>query len=507
VGQTLAQGLTTEELVALAAVRIKHRRSSPIPTFEEYIRGAWDVIEPATEYLHNWHIGAMCEYLQAVTEGQITRLLINIPPRYMKSICVSVAWPTWMWLRSPESRWVFFSYDQGLATKHSLDRRRIIESQWYREQWGHIYGMTSDQNVKTEYENNRRGVMLASGLAGSATGKGGDVLVFDDPHNPNKIHSDTERTTDLREFGQASGTRLNNKRTGAIVVVMQRLHEEDISARCIEEGYEHLCLPATAEETTTFLLPSGRAIEREAGSVLWPERDGPDELAASKRALGSYAYAGQYQQRPSPQEGGLLKRHWWRFWYPATMQENPPPPVLVRLADGTMHECVQEPLPDSFDDMLQSWDMAFKDTKNSDYVAGGVWGSAGANSYLVDRVWDRLDIVATLREVEALSEKWPDAVTKLVEDKANGPAVISTLHDRLPGLIPVQPEGGKVSRVQGVSPFIEAGNVYLPHPRTVHWVEDFIEECSNFPNGRHDDQVDMMSQALLRLNSSGLGVY
>jgi predicted phage terminase large subunit-like protein len=496
---TQAQALTPEQLVALAAVRIKHRQAAPIPSLREYIRQAWDVLEPATEYLDNWHIDAMSEYLEAVTAGDIKRLLINIPPRYMKSICVSVAWPTWMWLRNPESRWVFFSYDQGLATKHSLDRRRLIESPWYREQWGHIYGMTSDQNVKTEYENNRRGVMLASGLAGSATGKGGDVLVFDDPHNPNKIHSDTERTTDLREFGQASGTRLNNKRTGAIVVVMQRLHEEDISARCIEEGYEHLCLPATAEETTSFLLPSGRAIEREAGSVLWPERDGPLELAASKRALGSYAYAGQYQQRPSPQEGGLLKRHWWRFWYPASMQEKPPPPVLVRLADGTMHECIQEPLPDKFDYQLQSWDTTFKDTDTSDYVAGGVWGNVGVDSYLLDQVHDRMDVVAAMQALVALSEKWPNAVTKLIEDKANGSAIIRMVKGKVPGVIAVNPQGGKVARANSVAPRIEAGNVYLPHPLVDYRTQDFIEECANFPNGRHDDRVDQMTQALTRL--------
>jgi predicted phage terminase large subunit-like protein len=502
VAAVTTQGLSVHELIALAAVRVKHRQQreeAPLPTLEEYIRASWHVLEPATEFLSNWHIGALAEYLQAVTDGEITRLLVNMPPRTMKSTCVTVDWPTWEWLYKPESRWGFFSYDQGLAIKHSVDRRRLIESPWYQEQWGHIFSMSPDQNQKSEYENSHRGLMWSTSLMASGTGKGGDRLVFDDPHNPTQVMSDAQRTADLRNFAQASGTRLNNKRTGAIVVVMQRLHEEDISARCIEEGYTHLCLPAVAEEPTFFLLPSGRAIEREAGSVLWPERDGPDELAASKRALGSYAYAGQYQQRPSPQEGGLLKRHWWRFWYPSTMQENPPPLVQVRLADGAMHSCVQEPLPDSFDTQLQSWDTTFKDTDASDYVAGGVWANKGSDSYLLDQVHDRMDVVAAMQALVALSEKWPNAVTKLIEDKANGSAIIRMVKGKVPGVIAVNPQGGKVARANSVAPRIEAGNVYLPHPLVDYRTQDFIEECANFPNGRHDDRVDQMTQALTRL--------
>lgn len=474
----------------------------------DYIKQSWPVIEPGKDMLWNWHIDALSEYLEAVTEGQITRLLVNLPPRNMKSICVTVDWPTWMWLRKPQSMWLFFSYADSLATKHSLDRRRIIQSHWYQQRWGHLYQMTSDQNVKTEYENDKRGVMLATGLQGGAHGKGGDILVFDDPHNPNDIVSEAKRLSDLSAFAQAS-TRLNDKKSGAIVVVMQRLHEEDISQVCIDQGYEHLCLPAVAEERTHIRVPSGKVYEREAGDLLWPEREGPDELAQAKRALGSYGYAGQYQQQPAPAEGGMLKRHWWRFWYPAGT--TPPAPVVVRLADGSLYECPQRELPEheQLDQELQSWDMAFKETKTSDYVAGQVWGNQAANCFMLDYLMERMDIVKSIEAVEAMSGRWPRATAKLIEDKANGPAVISILQNKLAGLIGVEPQGGKVARVNAISPLVEAGNVYLPHPRTVQgqYTEGFIDRCAAFPRVKHDDDIDAMTQALLRLSAGSVGVF
>lgn len=476
----------------------------PPPTLRDFIKQSWQVIEPGKDLLWNWHIDCLSEYLEAVTLGEIQHLLVNLPPRNMKSICITVDWPTWVWLRKPELSWIFFSYADALATKHSLDRRRIIQSDWYQSRWGHVYQMTSDQNVKTEYENNRRGVMLATGLSGGAHGKGGDILVFDDPHNPNDVASEAKRASDIAAFSQAS-TRLNNKRTGAIVVVMQRVHEDDIAERCIEQGYTHLCLPARAEERTTISVPSGKVYTREEGDLLWPEREGTEELANAKRALGSYAYAAQYQQRPAPSEGGLLKRHWWRFWYPADMQGNPPPPVLVRLEDGTYHECPQAPLPESFEQQLQSWDTTFKDTSTSDYVAGGVWGRTDADTYLLDQIREKMDVVAAMHALEAMCIKWPEARLKLIEDKANGSAIISMARGRIGGIVGVNPDGGKVSRANAVAPSIESGNVYLPHPRLpgMGWVHDFIEEAAVFPNGKHDDQVDQMTQALNRLSKRG----
>lgn len=206
--------------------------------------------------------------------------------------------------------------------------------------------------------------------------------------------------------------------------------------------------------------------------MLWKERFGPKEVEEQKLDLGSYAAAAQLQQRPAPAEGGILKRHWWK---------------LLRE------------MPRKFDEMIQSWDCSFKETSSSDYVVGQVWERSGVDKYLVDQVRRRMDCPTTMQEIVRLSEKYPKAQTKLIEDKANGPAVIAMLKHQLTGLIAVNPEGGKEARAHAVSPQIEAGNVYLLDPEVAAWVAGFIDECAAFPQGANDDQVDAMPQALLRL--------
>jgi predicted phage terminase large subunit-like protein len=281
------------------------------------------------------------------------------------------------------------------------------------------------------------------------------------------------------------------------VIVMQRVHEADLTGHVLEQGgYELLRLPAEWEEGPTRVTSIGWSDPRtEPGELLWPERFGPAELETLKRSMGSYAAAGQLQQRPSPAEGGILKRHWWKYWKPAGASL---PPISVRLPDGQLQIIPAVDLPDHFEEQMQSWDMAFKDVDSSDFVVGQVWGKKRADKFLLDQVKARLDFPKTLDAVRKLTAKWDRTHTKLVEDKANGTAVIATLKHEISGLIAVNPEGGKESRASAVSPQIESGNVYLPHPALNPWVNGFIDECASFPNGAHDDQVDGMSQALLR---------
>jgi len=233
-----------------------------------------------------------------------------------------------------------------------------------------------------------------------------------------------------------------------------------------------------------------------AGELLWPQRIDAAALEALKTTLGSYHYAGQYQQRPAPVEGGMLKKHWWRYWQPRGANL---PPVPVKMPDGSMEQRKAVDLPCPFDIQLQTWDMAFKDTKKADFVVGQLHAAHGGDRYLLDQMRDRLDLPGTLLAVRRLSARWPEAILKLVEDKANGPAVIQSLRHEIGGFVEVSPEGGKVSRAAAASPQLESGNWYLPHPMLAPWVEEFIGECAVFPNGANDDQVDAWSQGAKRL--------
>ena len=441
----------------------------------EFVRQAWPVVEPATEFVSGWHLDAICEHLEAVTRGQIHRLLISVPPRHMKSLAVSVFWPCWEWITHPERRWLFCSYAAGLAIRDSVKCRRMVESPWYRRRWLDRFVLTSDQNEKSRFENDKAGYRIAIGVGGAATGEGGDRVIVDDPHNVREAESEIVRQSVLDWWDQVMSTRLNDPKRGAMVIVMQRVHESDLAGHVLQQGgYEELKLPAEYEGSQQVTSIGWRDPRTELGELLWPERFGQEEVEALKRTMGSYAAAGQLQQRPAPAAGGILKRHWWKFYREA---------------------------PRPFSEVIQSWDCAFKDTRTSDFVVGQVWGRHGADKYLLDQVRGRMDCPATIQAVKRLSEKWPQAQAKLVEDKANGPAVIATLKHEIVGLIAVNPEGGKEVRAHAVSPQIEAGNVYLPDPTIAPWIGGFIDECAAFPNGAYDDQVDAMSQALVRLGT------
>jgi len=243
---------------------------------------------------------------------------------------------------------------------------------------------------------------------------------------------------------------------------------------------------------------------KKPGELLWPARITAKDTAVLKgpHGVGSYAYAAQYQQRPTPAEGGTFKRHWFRFWRPA---EGPAlPPVTVELHNGKIHEAIVVKLPEKFDSLRQSWDMAFVSTATSSFVVGQVWASLQADAFLLDQDRDRREFTETLEAVKRVSTAWPEATRKVVEAKANGPAVISALRSSVGSLIPFDPNkyGSKEARAVAVSPRVEGGNVYLPHPSLAPWVLDFIEECCAFPNSANNDQVDTMSQALLDMRGS-----
>jgi len=233
----------TKELAEMVADGLREE-----PSLYEFVRQAWHVLEPSTEYVDGWHIRTMCEHLEAVSDGRIRDLLINVPPRHMKSLTASVFWPCWVWTKNPERRWLYCSYAQRLATRDSLKCRRLITSPWYQRNWGHVFRLMGDQNEKARFENDRTGYRLATSVHGSNTGEGADIIVCDDPHNIRERESEVKREAVLMWWDEVMSTRLNNPQTGARVIVMQRLHERDLSGHVIEKGgWDHLCLPARFE--------------------------------------------------------------------------------------------------------------------------------------------------------------------------------------------------------------------------------------------------------------------
>jgi predicted phage terminase large subunit-like protein len=465
-----------------------------------FIEVAWPVVETEA-FVSGWHVDAVAEHLEAVTRGDIRRLLITIPPRFGKSNLVSVFWPVWTWASRPEARWLYASYAESLAVRDAVKARRLIQSQWFQENWGSVFQLAGDANLKHRYENDHGGHRLAVGVAGSITGEGGDFIVCDDPHNVKEAESDAMRQGVLSWFDTVLSTRANDPQRAGWVIILQRCHQDDLAGHVLEQGgWEHLNLPMEYESDRRCETCIGwRDPRASEGELLWPARFGLGEVADAKRVLGSYAYSAQFQQRPSPAGGGIFQRHWWRYWRPAHLKL---PPVMVRMPDGSLCAIAAIPLPDRFDQVLQSWDCAFKDKITSDYVVGQVWAALKADRFLLDQKRDRLNMPATKAAVTTMTEKWPAAATKLIEDAANGPAVIAELQHDIAGLIAVSPQGSKSARAQAASPQIESGNVYLPHPAIAPWVDALIEECAAFPNGRHDDQVDSMSQALNRLRKS-----
>ena len=443
--------------------------------FGAFVREGWPVLEPATKFVPNWHIDAIAEHLEAMADRQIRRLLINIPPRCMKSLLVSVFFPAWVWTWKPSERFLSASYAQSLAIRDAVKTRRLIASLWYQQRWAHVFRLTSDQNEKHRYENDQTGYRIATSVGGAAVGEGGDCRILDDPNKPLEVHSETIRESILAWVRETWSTRSNDPRTSTEVIIMQRLHERDVSGYVLAEmgGYEHLMLPARFDPERRAVTCLGWSDPRTApGELLWPARIGEQELATLERALGSYGSAGQLQQRPSPAEGGIIKIGWFRFW---TQR------------------------PTRFDEVLQSWDMAFKDARTSSYVVGQIWGRLGADLYLLDQYRAQVDFLGTVAAVRGLSARWPQAQTKLVEAKANGPAVVSTLQHELGGFIAVPVSGSKEARAAAVGPIIEAGNVYLPDMSIAPWINALLAEVQEFPNGSNDDQVDALTQALDRM--------
>lgn len=458
--------------------------------FGTFYRGAWNVLEPQTPLVRNWHQSYIGEHLMACELGQIKRLLITMPPRQSKSNLVTVSFPDWVWTKSPHKRFICTSYGDDLSTKHSVDRRTLIESPWYQYGWGDVFKMASDQNVKTEFKNNKMGVMYATSMHGAVTGFGGDYVIADDPHDALKAYSSKRvRDSDVAAYTLKFRNRLNDADKGVLIVVMQRIHKNDLAGELLrEQGWTHVKIQGEAEKTTHYSFPiSKREKVVEKGETFHPTRVTEAVIVEAKKGVGgSMGFRAQWQQEPTDEEGAIVKRVMFKKRWSSTK------------ADG----CIERPT--RFDEVIQSWDMAFKETKTSDFVVGGILGRVKADVYLLALVRARMDIIKTISEFKKLTLAWPQARLKIIEDKANGPAVITLLKSEISGIVAYNPKDSKLGRLNAVIPMIESGNYIIPADHEFEWVEAYVDEMIAFTGDEddHDDQVDMTTQALIRLGRS-----
>lgn len=446
----------------------------PAPNFPEFFRQAWTILEPHKTLVESWYIDYIAEHLQAVDLGQIQNLRISIPPRYLKSSLVTVTWPAWSWIDRPWLRWVFASYSAELAEKHSMDRRMIIQSDFYRAKWGDHVMLAGDQNRQAEFQNLERGAMVAVGIGGSVTGKGGDRVVADDPLNPLMAESNAERERSVRFWSQTLSTRLDDKKRGVKVIVAQRLHAQDVVGSILkEEGWVHVEVPAIAEKKTLVTFPiSRRELTREKGEVICAEREDEAVLLKQKIIMGTRGFEAQYQQRPTSESGNILKRAWWKYYTT--------PPQFINLT-------------------AWSWDTAMEEGEENAYSVGILLKHA-ANGTFIDRIIrERVEYPDLKRLIVEQFRLYPANIL-LIEDKVSGKSLAQDLKkaDALNGLtlpvVPYKPSGDKVFRANLCAPYVEAGRVSIN--ATDPKVDDFVNECAEFPNAQNADCVDAFSQGM-----------
>lgn len=380
-------------------------------------------------------------------------------------------WATWEWgpAEKPFVRYVTASHNADLSTRDAVASRRVITSNWYRDLWGDTVQLTGDQNVKTRYENTARGYRIATSVASGFTGEGGNRILIDDPHDMEKIFSDVYRKSGLDWWDNVMSSRLNDQARDAVVLIMQRGHVQDMTGHFLKiEGFEHLCIPMRFDgirRQTCLGEYDPRTVE---GELLFDRRFPEKVLKQLEASLGLYGTAGQLQQQPVPLGGNIFNRNFWKYYF-----------VLPEI-----------------EEVVISVDCAFKDFITSDYVAIQVWGRRGAHKFLIYRLKERLGFAATVQAVRATRAQFPQTIAVLIEDKANGPAVIETIQGEIPGVLAIEPEGGKIARAYAIQPQHEAGNLFLPDPTIAPWVNEYLTELTAFPGAPNDDEADATTQAV-----------
>ncbi|MEY3703671.1 MAG: hypothetical protein RLZZ561_1291 [Pseudomonadota bacterium] len=438
--------------------------------FYNFMRKAFATVNPGELFLANWHLRAICYHLELARQGKVRRLKIEVPPRSLKSVCASVAFPAFMLGHNPTAKIVTISYSNDLAAKHASDCRAVMQSAWFQELFPNTR-ISSTKNQEANYETTARGYRYATSVGGTLTGRGGNLIIIDDPLKPEDAQSEARRDSVNGWYSRTLMSRLNNKASDAIILVQQRLHIDDLAGHV--EGLDDwvtLRLPAIAEEECAVPIESGVQHLRLVGDLLHPEREPRDVLDTLRRALGSSTFSAQYQQCPVPSEGEIVKWSWFR-------------------------RCAQPP-PRSQLIIVQSWDTASKADEHHDYSVCTTWGIRGDDLFLLDVERDRLDFPSLKRRIVELARQWGPR-TILIEDKGSGTALIQQLRSESNGITyptAFDPKDDKLTRLHAQSAWIEAGHIWLPEQAS--WLEELRVEIASFPQGRNDDQVDSISQFL-----------
>ena len=533
--------LSRKERELLAEALIEKDKRVCTNDLGTFVHEAWHVVEPGNPLIWGWHMQAICTHLEAVFAGEITRLLINVPPGFSKSLLTSVFFPSWCWANDPHMRFLCASHSQNLAIRDSTKMRRLIQSDWYQQRWGKEVVLTGDQNAKTKFENTKAGFREAV-AAGSITGSRGDVVIIDDPHSVESAASEAMRASTAEWFLEAVPTRLNNPAESSIIVIMQRLHQEDVSGIILDKelGYEHLCLPMEYEGERKCYTSIGFEDPREEeGELLFPERFPREVVERDKKVMGPYAAAGQFQQRPSPKGGAIIKRDDWMLW---------------NDEEAAIHGIKSSELYPSMDFIIASLDTAFTEKQENDASYLTIWGvwqrsaavamaSTTAAGTRFENVEERDTVPAvmlmhakemrlpihgpevsrlpgeddfTYRKRQRMSWglcEWVSHICGqfkvdrlLIEAKANGISVaqeLKRLNRTSSWAVELINPGAqdKVARAYGVQATFTNGQVYCPNR---DWAERVISQCEQFPKGKHDDAVDSTTQALRYLRERGL---
>lgn len=469
-------------------------------SLEAFTRQAWPLIEPGTPLVWNWHLTTLCGYLEAFHANRLPdkRLIINVPPGTLKSILVSVMYPAWAWATSPHERFLAISNEQGLCVRDALRMKAIVTSAWYQSKWP--IKLREDQNEKTLFANHRTGHRQSQGITAATTGKRGSILLIDDPMDAKQAFSEVIRKAVNETYDQSLSTRLNDQVTSGVLLIMQRLHEDDLTGHLLKKTktrWTKLVIPMRYEGVPTF--DAGKDIGRpelndprtQKGELLFEAKFPKKAVDALEEDLGEYGAAGQLQQRPVPEGGGIIKKHWWRIW-----PDDQALPVCTHI--------------------FHSWDTAFSeaDSKLAAYSACTRWGifwheQRERYCILALGLWfDRVGYHELRAKVKEFDKKYqPDA--NLVEKKATGITLIQDLRRASPGRVRVYtPKEDKISRGHSVSPMVQSGLVYVPNKTWAVGSLDkktpgLIDYIADFPGGSPPapDVFDTMTQALIYLRS------